>query len=66
LFPGITDNAKARGARVSAALRRLFADPSHGQAIRDDLRCGLSALPIWMQEFVRSLLGSTIADVPTA
>ena len=24
--------------RVSAALHRLFADPSHGQAIRDDLR----------------------------
>ena len=24
-----------------AALRRLFADPSHGQAIRDDLRKGL-------------------------
>ncbi|MEI9986124.1 MAG: hypothetical protein WDN69_24880 [Aliidongia sp.] len=37
-------------ARVSAALRLLFADPSHGQAIRDDLRSGLPALPIWMQE----------------
>jgi len=43
-------------ARVSAALHRLFADPSHGQAIRDDLRAGLSALPIWMQEFLRDLL----------
>lgn len=47
--------------RVQAALRRLFADPQHGQAIRDDLRAGLSALPIWMQEFVRGLLAS--ADV---
>ncbi|MHB1241203.1 MAG: DUF6088 family protein [Gammaproteobacteria bacterium] len=47
--------------RVEAALRRLFADPQHGQAIRDDLRAGLSALPIWMQEFVRGLLAS--ADV---
>jgi hypothetical protein len=28
----------------------------HGQAIRDDLRAGLSALPIWMQEFLRGLL----------
>jgi hypothetical protein len=42
--------------RVQAVLRRLFADPLHGQAIRDDLRAGLSALPIWMQEFVRGLL----------
>ncbi len=42
--------------RVESMLRRLFADPQHGQAIRDDLRAGLSALPIWMQEFLRGLL----------
>jgi len=42
--------------RVQAVLRRLLADPEHGQAIRDDLRGGLSALPIWMQEFLRGLL----------
>jgi Family of unknown function (DUF6088) len=42
--------------RVQAVLRRLFTDPEHGQTIRDDLRAGLSALPIWMQEFVRELL----------
>ncbi len=47
--------------RVTAALRRIFADPSHGQAIRDDLRYGLHALPIWMQEFVRSLLASDLS-----
>jgi hypothetical protein len=41
---------------VQAALRRLFADPEHGRAIRDDLRAGLPALPIWMQEFLRGLL----------
>ncbi|WP_245419970.1 hypothetical protein [Phyllobacterium salinisoli] len=39
--------------RIQAVLRRLFADPKHGKAIRDDLRAGLSALPIWMQEFLR-------------
>ena len=44
--------------RVDTALRGLFADPQHGQAIRDDLRAGLSALPIWMQEIVRGLLDS--------
>lgn len=49
-------------ARVQTALRRLFADPQHGQPIRDDLRAGLSALPIWMQEFLRDLLSATDAD----
>jgi hypothetical protein len=42
--------------QVQAVLRRLLADPEHGQAIRDDLRAGFSALPIWMQEFLRELL----------
>ena len=42
--------------RVQTVLRRLLADPQHGKAIRDDLRAGLSALPIWMQEFLRGLL----------
>jgi hypothetical protein len=44
-------------ARIVRQLRRLFADPTHGQSIRDDLREGLSALPIWMQEFLRDLIG---------
>ncbi len=50
--------------RVRDTLRRLFADPSHGQAIRDDLRAGLSTLPIWMQEFLRDLLGPAAAEDP--
>ena len=33
--------------RVEARLRGLFADRRHGQSIRDDLRAGLPALPIW-------------------
>jgi hypothetical protein len=48
--------------RVQTALRRLFANPDHGQAIRDDLRTSFSALPIWMQEFLRDLLGSPGTD----
>lgn len=43
-------------ARVANALRLLLVDPKHGSDIRDDLRAGLSALPIWMQEFLRPLL----------
>ncbi len=48
--------------RVRAALCRLFADTSHGQAIRNDLRAGLPTLPIWMQEFLRDLLGPAAAE----
>lgn len=44
--------------RIAGQLRRLFADPAHGQGIRNDLRKGLSALPIWMQEFLRDIIGS--------
>jgi hypothetical protein len=50
--------------RVQTALRRLLADPQPRQAIHDDLRAGLSALPIWMQEFVRGLLApADVAEV---
>lgn len=45
--------------RIADHLRRIFADAGHGLAIRDDLWSGLSALPIWMQEFVRDFLSSS-------
>lgn len=54
-------NAKERS-RVMAHLRNLLADPTHGPPIRDDLRAGLSALPIWMQNVVREV----IRDQPRA
>jgi len=42
------------------ALRRrlisILRNPDHGQAIRDDLRAGFSALPEWMRAIVRDLL----------
>ena len=37
-------------------LRKLFTDPKHGREIRDDLRAGLSAMPIWMQDFLGPFL----------
>lgn len=43
-------------ARVASVLDRILADPKHGPAIRDDLRKGFSALPIWMQEYLRPLV----------
>lgn len=48
--------------RVQAALGRILVDHQHGQAIRDDLHAGLSAMPIWMQEFLRGLLGFPNAE----
>jgi hypothetical protein len=42
--------------RVADRLQRLLADPAQGRAMREDLVAGFSALPIWMQEFVRPML----------
>lgn len=42
--------------RILDRLRLVLADPSHGSAIRDDLRAGLPTLPAWMQSLVRELL----------
>jgi len=42
--------------RVVDHLRKILADPTHGPAIRNDLRTGLSALPIWMQDLVREVI----------
>ena len=50
--------------RVKAQLRRLFSDPKQGPEIRDDLRDGLSALPIWMQEFLRDLVSPAKSNDP--
>lgn len=41
---------------IQAGLLRLFDDPKHSKAIKDDLRQGLSTLPIWLQTFFRGLL----------
>ncbi len=51
----LTENSERQ--RVQAVLQRLFTDSQEGPAIRDDLRAGLSTLPIWMQELLRGLLG---------
>lgn len=44
---------------IENTLRKLFADPKHGKEIRDDLRAGLAAMPIWMQDFLRPLIEPT-------
>jgi Family of unknown function (DUF6088) len=44
----------------------ILRDPDHGQAIQDDLRSGLSALPEWMRVIVRDLLRQVNAEAPPA
>lgn len=44
----------------------ILKDPNHGQAIQDDLRSGLSALPEWMRVIVRELLRQANDEVPPA
>jgi hypothetical protein len=44
----------------------ILRDPDHGQAIQDDLRSGLSALPEWMRVIVRDLLQQANAEAPSS
>jgi hypothetical protein len=51
--------------RVAERIQRILADPAHGRAMREDLVAGFSALPIWLQEFVRPMLADA-AQPPQA
>ena len=42
--------------RVNSILKRLFSNGESGREIANDLREGLSSLPIWMQHFLRPLV----------
>jgi hypothetical protein len=44
----------------------VLRDPDHGQAIQNDLRSGLSAMPEWMRMIVRDLLRQANAEAPPA
>jgi hypothetical protein len=44
------------GAVVRKTVRRLLADKETGPALLDDLKGGLSAMPIWMQDILRAPL----------
>lgn len=52
--------------RVERQIGHMLAAPCHGPLIRDDLRAGLSALPIWMQEFLRDLVGPQVRHASCA
>ena len=46
----------AEKAPVRKTVRRMLADKETGPALLDDLKGGLSAMPIWMQEILRGPL----------
>ncbi len=48
------------GARVASRLRAIFADSRHGDAIVQDLRNGMHALPGWMQDYLRPMLADAV------
>jgi hypothetical protein len=55
----LQDMLPGDAARVRRRLEAIFADPDHGPAVVADLREGLPTLPIWMQVFLRDLIGET-------
>lgn len=58
----IKDTLPSDRDRILARLSSVLADPKHGQALRDDLRQGLSTLPAWMQSVVRESLNDDDDD----
>jgi hypothetical protein len=54
------------GQRIASRLRAIFANPHDGDAIVQDLQNGMSALPGWMQDYLRPLLPNAggLANIP--
>ena len=50
--------------RLDRTIRKFLTDETHGPRLVDDLRAGLSAMPIWMQETLRRPL--TVASNGTS
>jgi hypothetical protein len=47
--------------QIQAKLSALLANPTHGPALRNDLRQGLATLPAWMLAVVKPLLAEPVA-----
>ena len=50
------------GATVRKTVRRLLADKETGPVLLEDLKKGLSAMPIWMQDILRGPLFDLAED----
>ena len=58
------DLLPTEGDSILKKIRKILEDPKQGKAIRDDLKSGLDALPVWMRELVTRLLDE--ADTQTS
>jgi hypothetical protein len=58
----LRDLLPTEGDSILKRIRKILDDPKHGKAVRDDLRNGLDALPVWMRDLVNRLLRE--ADEP--
>ena len=52
----IIERSDEERTQARTVIERILADTRHGAKLRKDLRDGLSTLPIWMQDFLRSIL----------
>jgi len=50
--------------RIQKRVTKLLSDPGQGADLRQDLKAGMSALPSWMQDFLRPLLPEAKASLP--
>ena len=57
----LQDMLPTDGDRIGKTLARILDDPQHGTAIRNDLSQGFSALPVWMQAYLRTIPGFDLA-----
>jgi len=48
--------------KLDRTIRKLLADKKDGHRLREDLRSGLSAMPIWMQDMLRDPINSASAE----
>ncbi len=55
----LRDLLPAEGDSILRRIKKILDDPKHGVAMRDDLRGGLDALPVWMRDLVTGLLRET-------
>lgn len=51
----LKDTLGTGGDRIRKRIAQILTDPKHGPPILQDLHDGFSALPAWMQEFLRSI-----------
>ncbi|SEM24957.1 Transcriptional regulator, AbiEi antitoxin, Type IV TA system [Roseovarius azorensis] len=57
-----TMRAETERSKVDRTIRKLLADSDGGPKLTEDLRIGLSAMPIWMQDILRKPIMSAGAE----